>query len=289
MRMCFDPALSRSDAHRQLARTFAGIGLDSAALDARLIICAALCIDHADLIRDPDLPIGAAAERIGELACRRANREPTSRILGRREFWGLPFEISPAVLDPRPDTEILVDVVTTSFAQRRSATLRILDLGVGSGAILAALLTRFPNARGLGVDVSQAACRIAKRNLEALGIGPRGRIVCGDWASSLAGAFEIIVANPPYVASTEFEGLAPEVRNYDPKLSLDGGIDGLAAYRAFLPTLKGLLSNDGVLGLEIGPGQAGCVTRLLASAGFADVVVHCDLAGRERTLVARSA
>jgi len=287
MRLCFDPRLSRSEAHRQLARIFAAVGLDTSALDARLILCAALGIDHAALIRDPDQPIGAAAERIAELARRRLHREPTSRILGRREFWGLDFEIGPAVLDPRPETEILVDAVAASL--RRQAPLRILDLGIGSGAILAALLTRFPNARGIGVDISEAACRVARRNLEALGLTSRGLVVCGDWTSSLGGAFDVIVANPPYVASAEVETLALEVRDHDPKLSLDGGKDGLAAYRAFVPSLSGLTAPDGLIALELGAGQACDVARLLASSGFARVAMHRDLAAHERVVTASRA
>jgi release factor glutamine methyltransferase len=289
MRLCFDPSLSRSEAQRQLARIFAAVGLDTGALDARLILCAALGIDHAALIRDPDQPIGGAAERIAELARRRSNREPTSRILGKREFWGLDFAIGPAVLDPRPETEILVDAVAASLGERRQAPLRILDLGIGSGAILAALLTRFPNACGVGVDISEAACRVARRNLKELGFARRASIVCGDWASSLGGGFDVIVANPPYVASAEVETLAPEVRDHDPKLSLDGGKDGLTAYRAFVPSLRGLTAPDGLIALELGTGQAADVARLLASAGFARMEMHRDLAAHERVVTASRA
>lgn len=289
MRLCFDPSLSRSDAQRQLTQIFAVAGLDAVALDARLILCAALGIDHAALLRDPDQPIGAAAELVAELARRRSNHEPTSRILGKREFWGLDFAIGPAVLDPRPETEGLVETVVTALASRREAPLRMLDLGTGSGAILGALLSHFPNALGVGVDVSEAACQVARRNLETLGLASRAHVFCGDWANALCGGFDVIASNPPYIASRELESLAPEVRDHDPKLALDGGKDGFAAYRAILLSLAGLATPDSFVALELGIGQARGVARILASAGFAILAIHRDLAGHERVLTARPA
>ncbi len=289
MRICFDPSLSRTEAQRQLTQILAAAGLDAAALDARLILCAALGIGHATLLRDPDQPIGAAAALIAELARRRSNHEPTSRILGKREFWGLDFTIGPAVLDPRPETEGLVEAVVAALASRRAASLRILDLGTGSGAILGALLSHFPNAIGIGVDVSEAACQVARRNLETLGLASRARIFCGDWANALCGAFDVIVSNPPYVASQELENLAPEVRDHDPKLALDGGKDGVAAYRAILSGLAGLATADSFVALELGVGQARGVARILASSNFAILATHRDLAGHERVVTARRA
>jgi release factor glutamine methyltransferase len=289
MRRCFDPSLSRTEAQRQLTQVFAAAGLDAAALDARLILCTALGIDHAALLRDPDQPIGAAAKLIAELARRRSNHEPTSRILGKREFWGLDFAIDPAVLDPRPETEGLVEAVVAALASRRQAPLRILDLGTGSGAILGALLSHFPNAIGIGVDISEAACQVARRNLEILGLASRARTFCGDWTNALFGAFDVIVSNPPYVASPELESLAPEVCDHDPKLALDGGKDGFAAYRAILSSLARLATPDTFVALELGVGQARGVARMLASAGFAILATHRDLAGRDRVVTARRA
>jgi release factor glutamine methyltransferase len=285
--LCFDAMSSRSQAQRQLTKIFAAAGLDAAALDARLVLCAALGIDHASLLRDPDKPIGAAAaELIGELARRRSNREPTLRILGRREFWGLDFRVAPAVLDPRPETELLVEAVLAVFASQRDAPLRILDLGTGSGAILGALLSHFPNARGVGIDVSEEACRVARDNLQELGLGNRASIFCGDWASALRGTYDVIVSNPPYVASREIESLALEVRDHDPKLALDGGEDGFAAYRLIAPSLASVAAPHSLVALELGLGQARGVTRILETAGFAVCDVHRDLARRERVVTA---
>ncbi len=287
MRICFDPSLSRTETQRRLTQIFVAAGLDAAGLDARLIVCAALGIDHVALLRDPDQPIGTAADLIGELASRRLHHEPTSRILGKREFWGLDFTVGPAVLDPRSETEGLVEAVTAALASRREAPLRILDLGTGSGAILGALLSEFKNAFGIGVDISPAACRIARCNLEHLGFASRARVVCGDWTNALRGAFDVIVSNPPYVGSSELESLAPEVRDHDPKLALDGGKDGFAAYRAILLGLARLATPDTCVALELGVGQAGGVARILTSAGFAVLATGRDLAGRERVVTAR--
>jgi release factor glutamine methyltransferase len=287
MKICFDPILSRTEAQRQLTQIFAAARLDAAALDARLLLCAALGIDHSDLLRGPDQPIGAAAEALAELARRRLEREPTSRILGKREFWGLEFTIDPAVLDPRPETEGLVEAVIAALALHRDAHLRIVDLGTGSGAILGSLLSYFPNAGGIGVDVSEAACRIARSNFEKLGLTSRACVVCGDWADALCGTFDIIVSNPPYVASVDLTSLAPEVRDHDPKLALDGGKDGFAAYRALAPSLAPIAAPASLVALELGLGQAMGVARILLSSGFVNLAIHHDLVGHERVVTAR--
>ncbi len=281
----FDPSASRSEAQRQLTLLFAG--RDTAALDARLLLCAALGIDHTALVRDYDRPIGSAATRIAELAHRRADGEPVSRILGRREFWGLDFGIGSAVLDPRPETEILVEAAIEALGGRRRARLRILDLGTGSGAILGALLAHFPNASGIGVDVSEAACRVARNNLERLGFRFRAGICCANWGDALGGKFDLIAANPPYVASRTLAGLAPEVRAYDPKLALDGGEDGYAAYREIVPSLARLAAPASLVALEVGASQADEVAALVASAGLADLAIRRDLGGQPRVVVAR--
>ncbi len=285
--LCFDPSLSRNKAQRLLTQMLIAAGVESAALDARLILCAALGVDHAALVRDPDQPIGISAEKMAALASRRLVREPLSRILGRREFCGLDFVLNPAVLDPRPDTEILIEAVLGALAMRRDDPLRILDLGTGTGAILAALLMRLPQTFGIGIDISEAACRVARSNLESLGLAPRSAVLCGDWARSLRGAFDAIVANPPYVARGVIQTLAPEVRDHDPVLALDGGEDGLAAYREIIPSLADLLAPDAIVALEIGAGQAFDSARILDSNGFANIGMHCDLAGHERVVMAR--
>lgn len=291
--LAFDPKASLSSAQRQLARFFADAG--SAAADAmteaRMLLCAALGIDHAALLRDSDKPIGvqgaAATQRLAAFALRRAKHEPVSRILGRREFWGLDFSISPAVLDPRADTETLVEAAIAAMAARTDAPLRILDLGTGSGALLCALLVSFPQAFGLGIDVSEAACKVAAQNLDALGLASRGAIIRGDWTMALGGSFDVIVSNPPYIAREDIATLDREVRDYDPHLALDGGEDGFSAYRALVPALPSLLASDGIAVFELGIGQAQGVGDLFAAAGLTVISTRRDLAGIERAIVAK--
>jgi release factor glutamine methyltransferase len=280
-----DPAFSRAAAQRLLTQAFAAAGIESAALDARLILCAALGVDHADLVREPDHAIGVAAEKLALLATRRIARAPVSRILGHREFYGLDFVLGPAALDPRPDTEILVDTILDTLRPRSDTPLRLLDLGVGSGAILAALLSKLPSAYGIGVDRSEAACRIARNNLARLELASRSAVVCGDWTAPLGGIFDAIVSNPPYIASAEIEGLAPEVRDHDPRAALDGGWDGLAAYRVLAPAVAALLAPGGFVAFEVGAAQSESVVTLLAATGALETVSSVrDLGGHSRVV-----
>ncbi len=279
------PATSREKARAQLAGRFRRAGLEHADLDARLLLCAACGIDHLALVRDPNPPLGAAAGTLATYAERRLAHEPVSRILGRREFWGLPFAISHDVLDPRPDTEGLVGAVIDALGGRRAAPLRLLDLGTGSGAILAALLHELPGAFGIGVDRSLKACRVAATNLRALGLGARTGVVCGSWTEPLAGTFDAVVANPPYIPSREMAGLDAAVRDHDPREALDGGADGLDAYRALLPGLRARLAPGGVGAVECGWDQGEAVAALFREAGLAGVMVYRDLAGHQRVVL----
>jgi release factor glutamine methyltransferase len=289
--LTIDPDASCTLVQRQLAARFADNGSNAAMTEARLILCAALGIDHATLLRYGDHPIGSqgaeATARLASLAARRAAHEPVSRILGRREFWGLDFTISPDVLDPRPDTETIVEAAIAAIGHRRIEALRILDLGVGSGAILGALLASFPNAYGIGVDVSEAACGIAVQNLAALNLAARSAILCADWTEPLSGPFDLIVSNPPYIAADVIDTLEPEVRDYDPHLALDGGADGYDAYRTLIPLLPRLLASDGAVVFEIGEGQAAGVAQLFKSEGFDQVETRPDLADIERAVIAK--
>lgn len=291
--LTIDPASPRSQVQRQLAALFTDMGSDAAMVEARMLLCAALGIDHAAFLRDAERPIGAngagVATKLAAFTARRAKHEPVSRILGHREFFGLDLAISPAVLDPRADTETVVEAVIQAMAARRDAPLRILDLGTGSGALLCALLASFPNAFGIGIDVSKAACRIAANNLSALSLASRGKIVCGDWTKALRGSFDVIVSNPPYIRHADLAGLAPEVRDYDPILALDGGTDGFDAYRAIIPALPRLLARDGVVVFELGIGQAKGIGTLLEAAGLTVTGTRRDLAGIERAIVAKAA
>jgi release factor glutamine methyltransferase len=279
-------SMSRAQAQRALTEAFTEAGLDSAGLDARVLICAALSIDHAGLVRDPDLPIGQAASCLEAFARRRLTREPVSRILGRREFFGETYSVDAAVLDPRPDTETLVEAALSALEPRADKTLRLLDLGTGSGAILGALLKALPRAIGFGVDLSPAACAVARKNLNALGLSNRAFVLAGAWMAPIAGRFDAILSNPPYIESGAIAGLGPEVRLYDPNLALDGGPDGLEAYRAIASRAALHLAPGGILGFELGAGQLAAVESILRANGLKPIGSMRDLAGHDRVVLA---
>lgn len=287
MALDFGPSLPRREARRRLASAFAAAAIESADLDARVLLCAALGIDHAGLTRDPDQPLGESAPRVQSFALRRLSREPVSRILGYREFWSARFALDSSVLDPRPDTETLIEAVLDHVGGETRRQWRILELGIGSGAILCALLQSLPNAFGVGVDLSAAACAIAGKNLNALGLSARGFVVCGDWTEPFCGEFDFIVGNPPYIVREAIAALAPEVRDFDPHLALDGGEDGVAIYRRIIPASCPLLVPGGVMALEHGRGQREAVEEFLHAAGLAPFSVRLDLAGRERIILAQ--
>ena len=281
------PGTSCDAARRALTRAFAGAGLDTPDLDARLLVGAARGLDHAGLVREADAPLGeAAAAVLRELAARRLAREPVARILGRREFWGLDLVVAPDVLDPRADSETIIE---TALRLLPSPPERVLDLGAGSGALICALLSEWRQAIGVAIDLSPTACVATRTNLARCGLGDRALVLRGDWDAALATTFDLVVSNPPYIVSGEIAGLAPEVRGHDPRLALDGGADGLDAYRALAPVLLRRLSARGLALLEFGLGQADAVGALMRGvvldvAGFAD-----DLAGRARVAIVRRA
>jgi len=277
---------TRAEALAALRAEFTRAEIDSPALDARLLLCAAGGFGGADLAREPDAALDAAAlERLRDMARRRTlGREPVSRILGRRGFWSLSLAISPAVLDPRPETETLIEAVLAMIGSRRDEPWRMLDLGAGSGAILCALLAELPNASGLALDRSEAAARIARANLVQCGFGDRASVVVGSWGDSLAGRFDLIVANPPYVCGDAIESLPAEVRDHDPRLALDGGEDGLDAYRAIARALPALAAPAALFALELGAGQAAAVAGMLHEAGGDALATRQDLSGVERVI-----
>lgn len=265
------PTTTIAQARRILTDALREAGIESPEADARLLIGEALQLDHAALTSRGDENI--APQRftaIEALAARRLAREPVSRILGRREFWSLPLKVTPDVLVPRPDTETLVEraldhVVKNSL---RAERLRVLDIGTGTGALLLALLSELPSATGIGTDISAAAIAVAAENARALDLAGRASFVTGSYTAGLPGPFDIIVSNPPYIARAEIETLAPEVRDHDPRLALDGGDDGLDAYRSVIAEARPLLSQTGRLILELGAGQAPAVTVLVEAAGL---------------------
>ena len=280
------PDTSRRQAMRLLAEAFTRAGIDEAAIDARLLLCAAAGFDHSALIRDPDLPIEEeAAELALIMARRRLAREPVSRILGERSFWSFDLLVTPAVLDPRPDTETVVDGALEVLAERQGEALSILDLGTGSGALLCALLDVCAQAQGLGVDISKEACAVARENLSRCDLAPRGQVRQGSWEAGLPGLFDLVVSNPPYIETAALAGLDPEVRLYDPMLALDGGPDGLTAYRDICALLPGLVAPGGFAIFEVGQGQAEAVAALMTRQGFGNVRAKRDLAGVERAVM----
>ena len=279
-------AATRGEALDWLAETFQIAGLHEPRREAQLALREAAGLSAASLISAPDAALDpAAAARLTEFARRRTAGEPLSKIAGRREFWGLTLEVSREVLDPRPETETLVEAALKAVGGRRRDPFRILDLGVGSGAILCALLTECPAATGLGVDKSPAAVAIARRNVEACGLARRADIRLGSWTEGVEGPFDLIVSNPPYIRTADIEGLEREVRDFDPRLALDGGSDGLDAYRAIVPASVRLLAPGGRLIVEVGAGQGGDVLALAAKLGFVGSETRRDLAGIERVVI----
>lgn len=279
--------LCLAELQRCAARQLRAAGIGSAELDAALLLAEALHCDRLALLRRGKERVEpAAAASYRRVVRARAAGRPVSRILGRREFWSLPLEITNDVLDPRSDSETLIQAVLGE-CEERSQALQILDLGTGSGCLLLALLSEYPNARGLGVDISPAAVAVASANAERLELRPRTRFAVADWANGIAQTFDIVICNPPYIVRGEIPALAPEVRLHDPLLALDGGEDGLAAYRELVPALPALLRPGGVAVLECGLGQAGGVAELLNAAGLVAITVEKDLAGVARCLRAR--
>lgn len=269
-----------------IAAVLAAAGLDEPRRRARWLVAAALGLSPLDVFAHPERSLDAAEQRrIAAMLMRMTAGEPLTRILGRREFWGLEFVLSADTLDPRPETETVIEAV---LARRphRSRAYRILDLGTGSGCLLLALLSEFPKASGIGIDLATGAAATARHNAEALGLLDRAGFFAGDWGAALTGAFDIVVANPPYIPSAAILGLPPEVREYDPHRALDGGEDGLAAYRAIAADLSHLLAPGGLFAGEIGSDQAESVTAVLIRAGLAVEVVVPDLAGLPRCVIA---
>ena len=277
-----------AEARRALAAKFRAAGLEAADLDARILIGHALGLDHAALAAAATRRLGADEENaIAALATRRLTGEPVARILGYKEFWSLPLRVDAATLVPRPETETVVEAALAAIdaGGPRSRKLRIVDLGTGSGALILALLSELPNAFGIATDTSTKALVVARDNARRLA-QTRARFIACDMAAALRGPFDAIVSNPPYIASGDIAALAPDVRDFDPHLALDGGTDGLHFYRAIAAAAPALLTPGGVLVVELGIGQAEPVAQLFAAAGLAPSPPHPDLNGTPRALVA---
>jgi release factor glutamine methyltransferase len=270
-----------------MAQSFRLAGVEQPEMDARILIGYALHLGRAQILSQSDRILEAReVSAINALAARRLRREPVSRILGRREFWSLPLDISPDVLDPRPETETVVEAAL-DFVTRgglRLEKLRVLDIGTGSGALLLALLSELPDAIGTATDISVPALEIARGNAERNHLSARATFVACNMAEGVQGAFDLIVSNPPYIARAEIPTLAPEVRDYDPAMALDGGADGLDAYRLIANDARRLLAPGGRLFVELGVGQEGAVRSLFTKAGLNASDARPDLAGIPRAL-----
>jgi release factor glutamine methyltransferase len=278
-------------ARRMLTARLRANTIDSAELDARILIGAVLGVDLTGMIAAAERRVTAAeAARLEDAVRRRVAGEPVARIVGVREFWGLPLQLSAATLVPRPDTETVVELaleMLRPFADP-DRRLRIADIGTGSGAILLALLSEWPDAYGVGTDISVAALRTASRNAVDLGLAGRTGFVACDYAAALSGQLDLIVSNPPYIRSADIAGLSTEVRDYDPLLALDGGTDGLDAYRALIPQAARLLAPGGALVVEAGHGQSGEIQELIDAAGLTcGRPPKADLAGIRRAVAGR--
>jgi release factor glutamine methyltransferase len=287
----FGPGTSIESARRILAARLRSAGIEGAELDARILLGAALGLDLTGMIAQAARPLTATeTAQLMHYAERRMAGEPVARIFGMKEFWGLPFQLSDATLVPRPDTETVVELALEIMRDRpmTGRGLRIADIGTGSGAILLALLHEVRDAFGVGTDVSLTALSTAKRNAAALGLSERAGFVACYYAAALAGPFDLIVSNPPYIPSADIANLSVEVRDFDPRLALDGGKDGFDAYRALIPQAAALLRPGGAVIVEAGQGQARDIETLMTAAALTvERPPKADLAGIPRAVAAR--
>jgi len=277
--------MRRKEALDSLKRAFASASIPTAALDARLLCMHALGIDATALLIHDDIFLNAEdMQRLNAFAERRLAGESVARISGMREFWGLPFRLTPQTLEPRPDTETLVEAVLESCWNRQPA-MQILDLGTGTGCILISILSEFPKATGVGVDISPEAVTVATENALLNNVGNRASFVVSDWLENVTGRFDLVVSNPPYIRSSVIAELEPEVRDFDPMTALDGGDDGLVAYRHIVRHGRTVLRDGGLLILEIGYDQKEEITGLGHENGFDVVGFREDLAGHTRVVI----
>jgi release factor glutamine methyltransferase len=282
------PSRAEALARVAAALTESGVETREAQDDARALLRAAARLSRLDLALSPETSLTTnEAERLWNYAARRAAREPVSRILGARGFWTLDLTVAPDVLDPRADTETLVETALDLIGDH-NAPLTVLDLGAGSGAILCALLSELPQATGVAVDLSAAACAATRENLARCGLSQRAQVLRGRWGTPLASRFDVIVSNPPYVRAGDIATLDPEVRLHDPLLALDGGADGLDCYREIVGDLRRLLAPGGLVAFEVGFDQAASVAALLQAENLEIAGIARDAGGRDRVVAARA-
>lgn len=285
--------LAAREALVRVTRVLDAAGVEGAARDARILLLTALGIDGTELVRNPERPLQAPdASRLAEFAHRRAGREPVSRIVGERGFYGRSFRITPATLDPRPCTETVVEAALEVVGAEgwREKPIRILDIGTGSGALLVTLLAELPRAIGVGTDISDGALAAALDNAERLAVAARATFLKRDLLQGLEGPFDLVVSNPPYIPTSDIATLDPEVRVFDPWSALDGGADGLDLYRALAQGLRSVMPSGWIL-VEVGAGQAEDVAAILRSAAggaVSEIKLWTDLGHHTRCVAART-
>jgi release factor glutamine methyltransferase len=273
----------------EAAAALSAAGVADPRRQARRLVSGAVAIPQSDLFGHPDRALDEQQiSRVWALMRRMVAGEPLSRIFERREFWGLEFSLSDDTLDPRPETETVIEAVLRREPDR-SAPSRVLDLGTGTGCLLLALLAELPAASGVGIDIAEGAVRTAARNAVELGLAHRARFFVGDWATAVSGKFDAILANPPYIASEALALLPREVACHDPWLALDGGEDGLRSHRAIAEAAPRVLSPDGILATEIGAGQVDSIIAIMRENSLVVDGIEKDLAGIARCVIARPA
>jgi release factor glutamine methyltransferase len=271
---------------KHLRDAFSKAGFEAPELDARLLLAWATGADRLAVLTSPEREIHASeAARLQDAMRRRIAHEPVHRIIGRRGFYGLEFELSPDTLEPRPDTECLVELVLKHLRGREEEALSLLDLGTGTGIIAISLLANMPNARAVATDISSGALAMCSKNADANGVSARLTCAPSNWFEAIEGRFDVIVSNPPYIPSNVIGSLSPEVREFDPERALDGGADGLDAYRALAKGAAAHLAGDGFIALEIGHDQRASVSRIIEESGFKLVEAARDLGGNDRALL----
>ncbi|MFN9096428.1 MAG: peptide chain release factor N(5)-glutamine methyltransferase [Alphaproteobacteria bacterium] len=286
---CADPAGTIGFFLCQAGQRLRGAAIEAPRLEARRLLAHVLGTTEEALLRDPRAAVPAdKARHFAALLARRVAHEPFAYLTGRVGFWTLDLEVSPATLIPRADSETLVEAALAACPDKEAA-LRVLDLGTGTGALLLAVLSEFPAASGVGIDLKPAAAALAARNAARLGLAARARFLAGDWAAAVRGPFDLILCNPPYIESAAIPALMPEVARHEPASALDGGADGLVAYRRIIADLPRLLAPRGVAVLELGQGQQAAVEALGLAAGLTPEACSADLGGVPRALVLRAA
>ena len=275
------------DTVRSIGRYLEQAGIDEAVNEARLIIGHALGLTRSEVIGHKDKKLSETQLNCcRSFAKRRSNHEPMAYLTGEKEFWSLPFKVSPETLIPRPDSETLIDAVL-NHARNADTPKRFLDIGTGSGCLLAALLSEWPASTGIGIDNSDGAVSLARLNLDALGLAERGDVVAAEWPTYRPGEkFDLVIANPPYIPTADIPTLEPDVRDHEPLLALDGGPDGLAVHRQIADQAGAVLKTGGMIAVEFGIDQSTFIRRIYDAAGFGSIHIHSDLSGKDRCLLA---